>query len=313
MSNVNKPILVTGSHRSGTSWAGKIISLAPEVQQIWEPFNLYNCGIFKYISNENEDFYYKYILDIINFSCFSYYHYYCIFIEPTQVSNDLYIQINLIIKRIIKRNLKLFVWHLLKIRMLLKDPIAVFSAEWLSLRFNMDVVVLIRHPAAFVSSLKRLEWSYPFSTFLEQPLLMQKYLYPFEAEIHDYAKNEKDLVDQGILLWKLIYSVVSIYQRKHSQWCFIRHEDISIDPIEEFKSLFCKLNLRFTDKVIKEINYYCDVENPAEAPEGKAHALRRNSKANIWNWKTRLSPSEITKIRKNLSDISDRFYSDQDW
>ena len=36
-------------------------------------------------------------------------------------------------------------------RMVMKDPIALFSAEWLSTRFDMPVVVIIRHPAAFVA------------------------------------------------------------------------------------------------------------------------------------------------------------------
>jgi len=35
-----KPILVTGSHRSGTTWAGKMISACPNVGYIHEPFNI---------------------------------------------------------------------------------------------------------------------------------------------------------------------------------------------------------------------------------------------------------------------------------
>src|SRR5205085_10560791 len=43
---------------------------------------------------------------------------------------------------------------------LLKDPIALFSAEWLASRFDMNVIVMIRHPAAFASSLRRLNWAH---------------------------------------------------------------------------------------------------------------------------------------------------------
>ena len=39
-------------------------------------------------------------------------------------------------------------------RVVMKDPLAFFSAEWLMQNFGMTVVVLIRHPAAFVASLK---------------------------------------------------------------------------------------------------------------------------------------------------------------
>lgn len=53
-------------------------------------------------------------------------------------------------------------------RPLLHDPLALFSAEWLARRFDFDVVVLIRHPAAFVASVKSLHWEHPFDHFLKQ-------------------------------------------------------------------------------------------------------------------------------------------------
>jgi len=35
-----KPILVTGSHRSGTTWAGRVLAFSPTpLGYIWEPFN----------------------------------------------------------------------------------------------------------------------------------------------------------------------------------------------------------------------------------------------------------------------------------
>ena len=37
---MKKPILVTGSHRSGTTWVGKMISLNKNVGYIHEPFNI---------------------------------------------------------------------------------------------------------------------------------------------------------------------------------------------------------------------------------------------------------------------------------
>jgi len=56
-------ILVTGSHRSGTTWVAKMIANSPSVGYIHEPFNptIYRPGIcaakfrgFTYISKENE-------------------------------------------------------------------------------------------------------------------------------------------------------------------------------------------------------------------------------------------------------------------
>jgi hypothetical protein len=73
---------------------------------------------------------------------------------------------------------------------LIKDPIALFAAEWLADVFGVRVVVLIRHPAAFAASLKRLNWTHPFGDFLAQPLFMRDLLAPFEEDIRRFAAAE---------------------------------------------------------------------------------------------------------------------------
>src|SRR5258707_7647151 len=63
-----RPILVSGSHRSGTTWVGKMIAASPAVGYIHEPFNpLHRPGIctakfpqwFFYVSEENEAPFYE--------------------------------------------------------------------------------------------------------------------------------------------------------------------------------------------------------------------------------------------------------------
>ena len=61
--NNGKPILVTGTHRSGTTWTARMLAAAPELGYIWEPFNpLQRPGIcaapfghwFTYVTRSNE-------------------------------------------------------------------------------------------------------------------------------------------------------------------------------------------------------------------------------------------------------------------
>lgn len=61
-SSNKKPILVTGSHRSGSTWVGRMLALSPSVGYIHEPFNIrHRHGIckahfeywFQYICDEN--------------------------------------------------------------------------------------------------------------------------------------------------------------------------------------------------------------------------------------------------------------------
>lgn len=306
-----KAILITGSHRSGSTWVGKMLSQSPEIVYIHEPFSVTyppGSGIcaakfdywFSYVTHENEANYYQPIKDTVNFS----------YNISAALKNA---KFGRKILRVFIENQKYLRYSLSNLRPLLKDPIALFSAEWLASRFDMDVVVLIRHPAAFVSSLKLKNWAFPFSHFLEQPLLMRDLLYPFETELRVHEEEEKDVVDQAILLWKIFHHRILEYQKKHPNWIFVRHEDLSLDSVTGFKSLFDNLKLEFTPQINETIKDYSSSHNPIEARIDTTHTLKRNSQSNIKNWKNRLTQAEVDRIRNQVEYISKEFYSDQDW
>jgi len=306
--NSKRPILVTGSHRSGTTWVGKMISASSQIGYIHEPFNLEDApgsGVlnqkfdlwFPYITDKNEgklaqkysktlQFEFGYLAGLRS-------------IKSAEDFNKARIWAQRY-SRYRKNN----------VRPLVKDPIAVFSAEWLAARFDMEVIVLIRHPAAFVSSLKKLGWNFPFNHFLQQQMLMRDYLHPFEQEIISFSNETRCIVDQAILLWKLIHHVILAYRKKYPSWMFCRHEDLSTDPIRGFSSIFEKLDIEFGDDVKNVIREHTNANNPTEAA---ADCLRRNSKENIWNWKQRLTKDEIGHIRNQVADIGEAFYADHEW
>jgi hypothetical protein len=292
-----------------------MVSVSPAVGYMHEPFNplhrRLSPGIckakldyqFTYVTEENESEFYDDILATIEFRY------------------NLCLQIREVIRnrrgiRTLARQYSGFLVnrHIHHARPLLKDPMALFSAEWLADRFNTDVVILIRHPAAFISSIKRMSWPpHDFSQFLKQPLLMRDHLYPFEKEIKEFVEHEHDVIDRGILLWRMFYHVVDKYRKEHNNYIFVRHEDLSLRPVEEFKKLFDQLNVEFTEKIERVIIEYSNPANPSEAPASVLHQLKRNSVANIKNWKIRLSKSEIERIREGVQEISSLFYRDKDW
>jgi hypothetical protein len=203
--------------------------------------------------------------------------------------------------------------YVYKARPLMKDPIALFSTEWLAKTFNMEVVILIRHPAAFVSSIKRMQWTHDFSNFLDQPLLLRDILAPFEQDIRKHMERENDFVEDAVLLWRMFYYFVLRLKEKHQNFILLKHEDISSDPIKRFKELFLSLNINFTEKTKNLIIEHTNPRNPKEAPHGVMHQLKRNSLANIKNWKHRLSQAEIDRVRSGVNDIAAAFYNDEDW
>ncbi len=309
--SINKPILVTGSHRSGSTWVGKMLAESPQAFYIHEPFNITHppgVGIcraqFVYwytcISSENEAQYYSALKDTIKFS-------YSTLSAIGQIRSSKQI------KKIAREYRQFNQCRTQSLRPLLKDPLALFSAEWLASRFEADVIMLIRHPAAFVSSLKRKNWQFPFSHFLQQPQLLQDLPESIQAEIVTYTHSRPEIVDQAILLWKICHSHILRCRSRYSDWLFVRHEDLSMNPLAEFSTIYERLNLDFTPEIKAVILEHSNPDNPREAENNATHTLKRNSQENIKNWQHRLSSVEIKHIREQVEPIAAAFYTDADW
>jgi hypothetical protein len=196
-------------------------------------------------------------------------------------------------------------------RPLLKDPIAVFSAEWLVDTFDMDAVVLIRHPAAFVDSIVRRGWRHPFADFLAQPLLMRDVLGPFEDEIAWCAERERPLLDQAIVLWRVIHHAIATYRDRRPGWTFARLEDLASDPIPAFERLYAALGQVIDDAARAKIEDFSGGGNEAVASDAASH--RRDSRSSVVAWKRSLSPEDVDRIREAVEPISKAFYPDADW
>jgi len=308
--NGKRPILVTGSHRSGTTWVGKMLALSPNIFYIHEPFNpLTRPGIcaarfpraFTYITRENATLYEDSLRATLE-RRYSFRNEWKTFRAPRDIGRMM--RDSFLFSRSRSRN----------DRPLMKDPLALFSAEWLAETFDMQVVVMIRHPAAFVASLKNKDWRFDFNNFLEQPLLMRDHLSPFEEAIRGQVAGGGSLIDQAILLWRIIHQTILGFRERHSDWVFLRHEDLSREPAAGFEFLFSQLNLNFLDEVRATITRHTSDANPAVASgDTSVFEVRRDSRANIFGWKKRLSEEAVDRVRTRLADIWPRLYSEQDW
>jgi len=197
-----------------------------------------------------------------------------------------------------------------KLRPLVKDPIALLSAPWLAKNFNMDVVVLIRHPAAFVSSILRKNWVFHFEHLLNQEQLMQDVFQPYENEIRYFAANQQPLLQQAILTWKLLHYVIHQYQQKYPDWLFVRHEDLSRDPHLQFTNLYSALKIDIPDNFDRAVQEYCFAGNYELGQDEDRY--KRSSMENIYSWKKRLSENEIAAIQNGAGEMARLFYSDEE-
>ena len=302
------PILVTGSHRSGTTWVGRMLALSPNIGYVHEPFNVQRYPgwtrkrfphWYLHITEENEGRFLRTIEDVLRFR------------YPIR---------NVVSARDLRHvgqmaaELPLSVlYRLRRMRPLLKDPIALMSAEWLADRFGAEAVVMIRHPAAFAGSLKRLDWGFEFANWRDQPLLIRDLLAPYEDDIRRYAERERDIIDQAILMWNVIHHVIRTYQERRPEWVFVRHEDLSEEPLKGFRELFDRLDLTWDGIVEDAVIRYSTDSSRKEVPTYLHRTVRRDSRAARWTWIRRLSEEERHRIREGTAEVAAAFYGPEDW
>jgi hypothetical protein len=195
-------------------------------------------------------------------------------------------------------------------RPLVKDPIALLSAEWVAERFGTDVLVLVRHPAGFAASLKRLGWQHSFATFIDRGRVPEL-LRPYEDEIRAHAEDPADVLAEAALLWRILYGTAAGYRERHPDWVFLRHEDAAAEPGGTFERLYGQLGLELTPAARERIERASGSENPVERPS--PHAVDLDSAGAVSRWRTLLSPDEVDLLRERTRDVWPLFYSDEDW
>ena len=307
---MKQPILITGIHRSGSTWIGKTINASSEIKYIHEPFNLIIDWAnpyrkFGYYTRKSPlTYWFEYFdiktsknkrSEILKFvKNFYEFNTTVIFHEIGKIRN--FKDIEVCLNELKSRNK----------RPLLKNPLALLSSEFLEKELNCKVIISIRHPAAFIASIKKKTWGFDFNNLLSQERLMSLHLSKYEKEIVEYCENQYPIIDQGILLWNILYSFVSELEERHAKdWYFVKHETISRDPISEFGKIFKFLDLEFTSQIIKQIN---------KSTSGNIKDdLNRNSLENIKSWKNILTTDEIQKIKTKTKTVSSKFYTDADW
>jgi hypothetical protein len=308
MPEPTSPILVTGAHRTGTTWVGKMLAAAPRTAYISEPLNVHHRpGVlaapvtrwYTYIHPGNEAEYLPALRRMLAFR----------YGWPAEIAA---VRSRKDVLRM-GRDGAIFLsgWAGHK-RPLLKDPFAVFSAAWFAERLGCRVVVTVRHPAAFASSLKRLAWPFDFSDLLAQDALMHAWLEPYRAAMTAALAAPDDVIGQAGLLWCMTYDVVRQLQTQVPGLLVTRHEDLSRDPVGGYRALYADLGLEFTAAAERTILSASSGENPGELARGQTHGTRLDSRANLHNWQRRLAAAEIDRLRDLTAAAAAPFYPDWD-
>lgn len=304
-----RPILVTGMPRSGTTWVAHMLAASGRLAYINEPLNpqhppggcpgVLNASVdhrFHYICADNEERFLNAYRDLLRLR----YHPLAELRRnhrPADVPRQLNQMRTFAVGRVRRRGV------------LVADPYAVFSIGWFARRLGFRVVVVVRNPAATVSSRKRLGWLYDTDELRGQPLLERDVLDPLGLATATAATTrEQQIIDTGALLWTAVYAAVERECDLDPEITVVRHEDLSLDPEGEFGELYQRLGLDFSPKARAAILRATDGGNPTELEASDPHQIRLDSRANLENWRSRLEPAEVERIDALTSPVAARFY-----
>ena len=296
------PVLVTGTHRSGTTWIGKTLNFSRSVEYISEPFNIGNYN--PHLSYQFQKWF-AYVPEMENEK-----EIYCAFYEMFRKRDTPVRRF----KRMVNDHptfpdgtnlLKFTALAFVRNRTLMKDPIALRSAGWLADNFDMKVVCTIRHPFRFVSSLKKWNMEFDFSQFLKHGKFDDERIEPFEDQIRFFASNKQGIIAQACLLWNVLNHLIKYYQETRPDWYFVRFEDISKYPLRYFKKIYSFAELKFTSSIEEKIKYYT---KGGSTNNIKSNFTARDSKRNLESWKRRLSNEEIDQISAECQVLMNYFY-----
>jgi Sulfotransferase family len=307
------PILVTGAPRSGSTWVGNILSLDRRFGYVHEPFNK-RCAAgrcrarfrhgFTYVTRASEADYLEPLRDTLAWK-------YSLRAELGAIRTP---------KDVARMARDLAYFETMRqrgARVVLKDPMALLSASWLAERFGARVVVVVRHPAGFVASLRAAGWDrFHFEILADQPALMAERLAPFAEEIAAAVRARPDGIDAGCLLWRVLHHHIDLLRREHPDWIFVRHEDLARDPEAAFRALYAQLGLEFTETVRARLAAFTRQGGSMLkrlSPFPNTRRIIGSSRDRLNRVRTRLTPDEIARIRAATAPLASAFYADTDW
>lgn len=271
-------IFVTGLPRSGTTFAGKVLSLPLAVDYIHEPFNP-SCGIigltrrYPYLRPDHAtpeaQVYQEAVSALLRYD--------------VRLKTGLYTRdskLRRAAKRIVGSRgglyLRLARLNAFRKAAVIKDPTGFLLTAFLAHHFGVKPVILLRHPVTLAASWERLGWTPALHLLAEQPALVDDFL---ADDLPLLTKSWPDPVQPLAVLWRVAYKVLLRQAQQRPDWHVVTHETLSAEPIPSFRHLYDALGLPWSARVENAIRKMTRPGNPAEARHGKVQDFRRDSAA----------------------------------
>jgi len=278
-----KPVFLTGTHRSGTTWAAAMLA-EPGLWYAHEPF-MPTKGLWREAFTYADPATTRADIDSLLIKVVAGKH--------RVASNNPNTDHPLMPLRLFKPPIR---------RVMIKDPIACLLTGYIAQHFDFDIIVLFRHPAGFAASVTQLGW--PVGKFLKQFLadesLMGQHLESYSALLEAY--QERDDLEAAAVLHGALNRVLWSQAQGNRNIRQFRFEDLCHAPLDAFRAIFAELGLPYGALTQQRHNVLCArQEKPTQGYH--PHAVARNSRSMAEGWKSKVTEAQLHRLR----DIWERF------
>jgi len=277
---------VLGHDRSGTTWVGRTLGLAPRSIYVHEPIN----PDASFIGDRR--LYNRYL--------------------PPGASSQRHARIfDRAVRGIAVRPLSLGTVRLRLLsrpNIVVKETGAMLLGEWLQSRYGGHILIVLRHPAAVVlSNIKNnpdnaRQW---FSDLESQKEELGKLI----GEIPELSTPVEDLITAFTAIYCVRYRVLHAQLSRNPDWHLVRYETLCADPIGTFQELYARCNLELTDAVLEKLRHFSNTDGG-----DSFYGTERLSREMPTKWKRHCDSETERKIRHALEEFSFPYYQEEkDW
>lgn len=299
------PLIITGLHRSGTTWLGKIIEVTGQVPVLHEPLNIQhgisgvpcwypyhpgghpeqgNAPHAETVERLFADFFAgrtSYVREHPNGPLF-----------------------RKVARRVMGSRTERHYFATFRgaqgPQVCLKDPFCLFSIPHLIERYNARVVVTIRHPAALLVSMRRMKWQPHIRSLQDQPGLLKRFGEGIPSEM---LAQEDDDIRLNAYFWLVARRFTAhLLETWPSNVLLVRHEDMSLGQPETVERMISHFGLN--EGLDAAMAYVSKTTRGETVSPGQSvlHDFSRDGAALVHYWKARLSSEEKSTLRDVVGD-----------
>ncbi len=173
------------------------------------------------------------------------------------------------------------------VRRIVKSVHSVLALFWLRSVFRPKVVLVLRHPFSIATSYLRMNLPDATRCIFQQNAFVRDYT--SSILISEVLHAPDRLTAMGYQL-AAMYRVMSDYAQSDPECIVVKHEDLCLDPVAQFRDLYARLDLEFTPQVEQVIR---STNRP-----GTGFAPNRISASEVDKWKRELDSDQVVTLKK---------------